>query len=164
MRDSMTERLLSLFAPADHAEAMAGDLIEEREQRGSAWFWLHVARTMLALWLSAVADRPLKVVMLAVTGAVLFLGPAFVGVAAVGLFPQMLGSPASWLIVSFFWLGGALWVGASLVNMKPRHGMAACALLAVATEILLVVFYTAGVLLPVALFSGGVIARRRSLA
>ena len=57
MRDNAVEGLLSLFTSADRAEAIAGDLAQEREQHGWVWFWLHVARTALALWRRAVTRR-----------------------------------------------------------------------------------------------------------
>ena len=50
MRDKAVERLFSLFTSSDRAEAIAGDLAEERERHGWIWFWLQVARTTLALW------------------------------------------------------------------------------------------------------------------
>ena len=61
MRDRVVERLFSLFTSSDRAEAIAGDLAEERDRRGSAWFWLHAAGVMLALWRRAAADAPLRV-------------------------------------------------------------------------------------------------------
>ena len=141
MRDTTrAERLLSLFTSPDCAAAIAGDLTEERRHRGSIWFWLHVLGTMLALWRSALADAPLMVLVLAVTGCSLLAGPALGGVAAVNLFPHWSGSPVSWIALSFFWWGGALWTGASLVSIAPRRGMAACATLAVAGEALLIAF------------------------
>ena len=138
MRDNAVERLLSLFTSADRAEAIAGDLAEEREQHGWSWFWLHVARTTLALWRSAVTDAPVVVLLVAVAGCALFAAPAFGGVAAVYLFPHSSGSPLGWIALSLFWWGGALWTGASLVRIAPQLGMAACATLAVAAEALLI--------------------------
>lgn len=141
MRDTIrAERLLSLFTSQERAEAIAGDLTEERRVRGPIWFWLHVLGTMLALWRSAVADAPLAVLALAVAGGALFAAPAIAGAAAVGLFPQLIGSPVSWITLSFFWWGGALWTGASLVGIAPGRGMAASAMLAVASEALLIAF------------------------
>ena len=92
---ALAEKVLALFTSPDRAAAMAGDLTEEREHRGRAWFWLHVAGTTLALWRSAATDAPLRVLVLAVAGGALFTAPAFAGAAAVGLFPQSLGSPVS---------------------------------------------------------------------
>ena len=128
---TLVERLLSLFTSSDRAEALAGDLAEEREQRGWIWFWLHVAARHVALWLSAATEAPLRVLALTLAGLVLFSAPAFGGVAAVFLVPQSFGSPASWISLSLFWWGGALWTGASLVAIAPRRGMAACVILAV---------------------------------
>jgi hypothetical protein len=179
MRDNAVEGLLALFTSSDRAEAIAGDLAQEREQHGWTWFWLHVARTTLALWRDAVTDAPVVVLFVAVAGCALFAAPAIGGVAAVYLFPFSLGSPVSWIAVSLFWWGGALWTGASLVFIAPHRGMAACATLAVAAEVLLIVFgltavavtgpvetdfllyYTTGVLAAPLLVAGAAIARRR---
>jgi hypothetical protein len=172
------EKLLSLFTSPDCAAGIAGDLTEERRQRGSIWFWLHVFGTTLALWRSVLTDAPLIVLMLAVAGCALLAGPALGGVAAVGLFPHSIGSPVSWIALSFFWWGGALWTGASLVGIAPRRGMAACAILAVAGEALLiafvvralwhdvpsaqlVLFYATGLAVAPPLVIGGAMARRR---
>jgi hypothetical protein len=178
MRDNFSERLFSLFTSSDRAVAIAGDLMEEREQHGSIWFWLHVVRITLALWRDAAMEAPLRVLALATVACALFTAPAFGGAAAVGLFPQLMGSPVSWIALSFFWWGGALWVGASLVAIAPRCGMAACATLALGSEVLLIgvgipagwrdqwstdflLFYTTGLLVPALLLAGGAIARRR---
>lgn len=87
----------------------------------------------------------------------------------------------SWIALSFFWWGGALWTGASLVAIAPRRGMAACATLAVAGAALMIglgvtavwhdwlkgdflLFYTTGLFAAAPLLAGGVIARRRMIA
>ena len=172
------ERLLSLFTSPDSAAAIAGDLTEERQHRGSSWFWQHVLRTMLALWRSALTDAPLIVLMLVAAGCLLLAGPSFGGVAAVYLFPR---SSVSWIALPFFWWSGALWTGASLVSIAPRLGMAACATLAVAGEALLIafgvsvlwqdghnaafgLFYPIGLATTALLLLGGAIARRRTIA
>jgi hypothetical protein len=103
------------------------------------------------------------------------------GAAAVNLFPQNMGSPVSWVALSFFWWGGALAIGASLVVIAPRRGMVACATLAVAGESLLIafgvaavwrdvlsphvmLFYTTGLIVAAPLLLGGAVARRRMIA
>jgi hypothetical protein len=180
MRDHVSEGLFSLFASSDRAEAMAGDLMEERQTHGSAWFCLHVAGTMLALWRSAVMDGPLRVIALAAAGCALLAAPAFGGAAAVGLFPQLMGSLVTWIPLSVFWWGGAFWVGASLVAIAPHRGVAACATLAAAGQALLIgvgmavwsgplnnvflVFYTTGLIVPMLLLTGAATARRRTIA
>lgn len=179
MRDNAAERLFSLFTSSDRAEAIAGDLAQEREQHGWVWFWLHVARTTLALWRNAVTDAPLVVLLVAAAGSALWAAPAIGGVAAVYLFPFSIGSPVSWIALSLFWWGGALWTGTSLVVIAPQRGMAACATLAVAVEALLIgwgvtavgvarpvetdffLFYTTGLLAAPLLLVGGAMARRR---
>ena len=181
MRDNVIETLFSLFTSSDRAVAIAGDLIEERQRRGWAWFWLHAVRVTLALWRSAAADAPARVLALVAAGCAILIAPAFGGAAAVGLFPQLIGSPVSVIALSFFWWGGALWTGASLVAIAPQLGMAACATLAAAGEALVIVFgvaalwsglwssvfvlYYATALVGAApLLAGGAIARRRMIA
>jgi hypothetical protein len=177
MREDVIEKLFSLFTSPDRAEGISGDLIEEREQRGWLWYWLQAVGTTLALWRGAAADGPLRVLGLTLIGCALLAVPAFGGAAAVLLFPRVTGSPASWIALTCFWWGGALWTGASLVSVAPRSGMAACATLAVAGEALLIVlavmalradvwssasllFYAAG-LAAMLLLVGAALARRR---
>ena len=167
MRSPVMEWLFSLFTSPDRAEAIAGDLTEERARRGSTWFWLQVCRTLLALWRSAVMDGPLRVIGLTLAGAVLFIGPAFVGVAAFGLFPHLMGSFVTWSALAFCWWGGALWVGATLTNLDPRRGSTACATLAVSSGLLLLaagIESPTALLVPVLILIGGVMARRRLAA
>src|SRR5687767_10107532 len=140
MRDNTVERLFALFTSSDHAVAIAGDLAEEREQRGWIWFWLHVVRVTLALCRSAATEAPLRVLGLVLAGLALLTAPAFGGVAATFLFPQLIDSPLGWIGLPLFWWGGALWTGASLVVLAPSRGMAACAILAVGGEALLIGF------------------------
>jgi hypothetical protein len=180
MRDDAVERLFSLFTSLDRAVAIAGDLAEERERRGWIWFWLHVVRVTFALWRSAATEAPVRVLALVLAGLALLSAPAFGGVAAVFLVPQLMDSPMGWIALPFFWWGGALWTGASLVALAPRSGMAACAMLAVAGEALLmglggpavwrdpsntdfVLFCTTGFAGAAPLLVGGAIARRRMI-
>jgi hypothetical protein len=181
MRDTLlAERLLSLFTSADRAAAIAGDLTEERGHRGPILFWLDVVGTLSALWRGAVTDAPLRVLMLALSGCALLVGPALVGVAAVALFPASIGSSVSWIALSFSWCAGALWTGATLVGIAPSRGMAACATLAMVGETLLSAFlmmmprpdlptvhlvlvYTTTLVVPALLLVGGAIARRRMI-
>ena len=178
MLDSVIERLFSLFTSLDRAEAIAGDLTEEREQHGWIWFWLHVLGTTLTLWRGAATEAPSRVLGLMLAGCAIFTAPAFGGTAAVFLFPQIVDSPVSWIMLSLFWWGGALWTGASLVGISPRRGMAACATLAMASGILLLgvgaaavwhdllksdflLFYMTGLFATAPLLLGGAIAHRR---
>lgn len=181
MRDNAVERLFSLFTSSDRAVAIAGDLAEEREPRGRIWFWLHVVSITFALWRNAATEAPLGVLALMLAGLALLSAPAFGGVAAVFLVPQLMDSPVGWIALPFFWWGGALWTGASLVALAPRRGMAACATLAVAGDALLiglggpavwrdpsntdfVLFCTTGLLAAMPLLAGAAVARRRLIA
>ena len=181
MRDiDRAQRLLGLFTSADGAEAIAGDLIEERRTRGVFWFWRHVLGTVLAVSQRAVTDAPGQSLSLVAAGCALFATPAFAGVAAVGLFPQLIGTLVSWIVLSLFWWGGGLWTGASLVTIAQTRGMAACVVLALVGEALLiglglleawqhavsarsVVFYTIALVAPAPLLAGGAIARSRAI-
>ena len=91
----------------------------------------------------------------------------------------VIDSAVGWIALSFFWWGGALWTGASLVAIAPQRGMAACAMLAVVGAALLigfggpddrgatrwntdfVLFCTTGLLAAVPLLTGAALARRR---
>ena len=181
MRDNAVERLFSLFTSSDRAAAIAGDLAEEREQRGWIWFWLHVVSVTFALWRSVAMEAPLRVLALVLVGLAFLSAPAFGGVAAVFLFPQMVDSPVGWIALPLFWWGGALWIGASLVALAPLRGMAACATLAIAGGALfvglggpavwrdpsntdLVLFCTTGLLAAMPLLTGAAVVRRRLVA
>lgn len=182
MRDiDRAQRLLGLFTSADCAEAIAGDLIEERRRRGVLWFWRHVLGTVLAISRSAVTDAPLQALNLVAAGCALFATPAFAGVAAVSLFPQLIGGLVSWIVLSLFWWGGGLWTGASLVTIAQTRGMAACVVLALAGEALLIgfgligawqhavsarfaAFYTIALVAPAPLLAGGAFARSWAIA
>jgi hypothetical protein len=178
MRDNTVERLFSLFTSADRAVAMTGDLAEEREQRGGIWFWLQVVGVTLTLWRNSMTEAPLRVLALAMTGLVLLAAPTFGGFAAVFLFPRLIDSPLGWMALPFFWWGGALWTGATLVALAPRRGMTACAMLALGGDALLigfggpavwrdpseagfVLFWTTGLIASMPLLIGAVVARRR---
>jgi hypothetical protein len=113
----------------------AGDLVEEREQRGWASRWPHVVGLAFVLWRNATMDAPLRMLTLTRPPS----APAFAGAAAVLLFPPAIGSLPSRLALAFISCGGALWLGASLAIMAPRQGMATLALVAAVGVALLVV-------------------------
>lgn len=178
MRDNTVERLFSLLTSSDRAVAIAGDLAEEREQRGWIWFWLHVVSITFVLWRNASTEAPLRVLALTLAGGVLLAAPAFGGVAAVFLVPQSMDLPVGWIALPFIWWGGALWTGASLVAFAPRRGMAACALLAMGGEAVLigfggpavwrdpgntdfVLFCTTALIAAIPLLTGAAVTRRR---
>ena len=180
MRDDVVEELFSAFTSSDRAEALAGDLVEERQQRGWIWYWLHVFRVTFVLWRRTSTEAPLRMLALAVAACVLFAAPALAGVAAVRLFPLSAGSAASWVALSLFWWGGAVWTGASLVTIAPRRGMAACAVVAVIAAALVIafgattepgelsspagrMFFIIELGTTVALLAGGAVARRRTI-
>ena len=118
MRDRVVERLFSLFTSSDRAEAIAGDLTEERAKHGSIWFWLHVVRITLALLRRAAARAPLGALALAVA-------PLLAATATVSLFPPLIDPPGRWLTASLVWWGTALSSGVLLAAIARRRGKAA---------------------------------------
>jgi hypothetical protein len=156
MRDHVIEKMFSLFTSADRAEAIAGDLIQERQQRGSRWFWWHAIATAVALWGTAVARAPLHTLLVAAAGCAFFTVPAFAGVAAVSLFPTLLSALVAWSLLAIFWWGGALWTGASVVAIAPARGMAACVALVALGEALLLALWTVDVRIDVLSVTSGV--------
>ena len=172
---SPLQALLSLFTVPDRAESITGDLTEEREVRGSVWFWFHGFRTIFALFTGALASAPLMALALFALGFVLFVALASAGVAAVFLFP-FVGSGTRWALLSLFWWSAALWTGVSLVTVSPKHGMTACLTLAVAGEALLlsyplffrlsepqsILVYASALFVAAPLLAGGAIVRLRT--
>jgi hypothetical protein len=167
--------LLSLFTDADRAESIAGDLAEEREVRGSLWFWLHGAGTAFGLFWNTLSSSPTSVLAVAALGFMLAGTLALGGVAAVFLFPPI-GSGTRWALLSFYWWSTALWTGTSVASLAPRHGMTACLLLAAAIELLLfslpffpifnlapsMPLYVSALFSAIPLLAGGAIARSRT--
>jgi hypothetical protein len=96
--------------------------------------------TIAALCVSTLTRAPLGTLALAAAGCWLFASSALAGVAAVSLFPSFMGSALSWIVLSSIWWSGALFTGASLVSIGEVRGMAACVLLAIFFEALLVAF------------------------
>ena len=178
MRDNVIEGLFAMFTSADRAEAMAGDLMEERETRGWSWFWLHVVRVALTLWRNGTTEAPLRALALTMVGCGLFVAPAIGSAASIRLVPH--AGPINWIAFSLCLWGGALAIGVALVTIAPRRGMAACATLALAGEALLMAFgvgvlwqdvqaesvliYAIGLATAAPLLLGGAIARRRMMA
>lgn len=145
MRDNVVERLFSLFTSPDRAEAMAGDLVQERHDRGPGWFWWQTTVTIVSLWATAVGTAPFRTMLVAAFACALFVMPAFAGVAAVGLFPTLFGALAAWSLLSIFWWGGALWTGASIVGVSRARGIPACVTVVALGEMLLLTLWIAGV-------------------
>ena len=94
------------------------------------------------------------------------------------LVPRSMDSALGWIPLPVFWWSGALWTGASLVALSPRRGMAACAMLAVASRGTVdrvrrpamwrdpgntdfVIFRTTGLIAAMPLLTGAAVARRR---
>ena len=132
------QRLLALFTSPECAEAIAGDFVEARGDRGAVWFWREILTTAVALCGSALIRAPLASVGVAVLGCLQFGSLAFAGFAPVALFPPLLGTPASWVVLSVTWWSGAFFTGFTLVSLSPARGAAASVLLALMGEALLI--------------------------
>lgn len=175
------QRLLALFTSPECAEAIAGDFVEARGDRGPAWFWRQILTTAVALCGSTLSRAPLASLGLAAAGCVLFGSLAFSGVAPVAMFPALLGTPASWVVLSVFWWSGAFFTGFMLVSLSPARGAAASVLLALVGEALLIalrllvfdgkvllipglVFWSIAMLTAVPLLAGSTMARRRIIS
>jgi hypothetical protein len=137
MRDDLVERLFSLFTSSDCAEAIAGDLIQERPGHRASWFWCQAFAAAATLWGADVAKAPLRTLLVAAAGCALIAVPMFAGVAAVSLFPTLLGAVVAWGLLAIIWWGGALWAGAAMVAIAPTRGMPACVTLAAVGEAVL---------------------------
>ena len=174
------QRLLALFTSPECAEAIAGDFVEARGDRGAAWFWRQILSTAIALCGGALTRAPLTSLGLAAAGCVLFGSLAFTGFAPVAMFPALLGTPASWGFLSVFWWSGAFFTGFMLVSLSPARGAAASVLLALIGEAVLiafrllvfdgevllipgVVFWSIAMFTAVPLLAGSTMARRRIL-
>ena len=174
------QRLLALFTSPERAEGIAGDLTEDRDGGGTISFWRHVLATTVALWGSTFSRAPLRTLGLMTAGYFLFASSALSGVVAVRLFPQQIGPAVSWIVLSSLWWGGALCTGALLVRIAQARGMAACVVLAITAEALLiafgvtvrrpstaipsVAFYLIAALAPLPLLTGGTLVRLRLIA
>lgn len=173
------QKLLALFTSPECAEGIAGDLTEGHEGGSSISFWRHVLATMVALWGSTFSRAPLATLSLLAAGWFLFAASALGGVVAVRLFPEQIGPTAGWMVLSSLWWGGALCTGALLVSVAQVRGMAACVVLALTAEALLMVFgvtvrrpspaipdvafYLIAALAPLPLLTAGTIVRLRVL-
>jgi len=172
------QRLLALFTSPECAEAIAGDFVEARGNRGAAWFWRQILGTAIALWGSTLTSAPFASLGVAALGALQFGSLAFAGFAPVAMFPALLGTPASWVWLSVTWWSGAFFTGFTLVSLSPARGALGSVLVALAGAALLLVLRVAGLdgrdlHIPVAVFwsittftallllAGALTARRR---
>ena len=125
MRDRFVEWLFAVFTSPERAEAMAGDLAEERDRRGTAGFWVHVTGVTFALLRRAAVDAPLAAVALTIA-------PLLVATVAVSLFPPLFDPPGRWVSASLVWWAAALSSGALLAAVARRRGRTASVALTVA--------------------------------
>ena len=174
----LAQRLLALFTSPECAEAIAGDFVEARGHRGPAWFWSQVLSTSVSLCGHALTSAPFASLTVLAAGCALFGSMAFAGFAPVAMFPALLGTPASWVVLSVAWWSAAFFTGFTLVHLSPARGMAASVVLAAMGEALLLVLrvtvasgdilaspgaiiYSIAMLVAVPLLAGSAFARRR---
>lgn len=134
---SVAYRLLSLFTSPDRAEAIEGDLLEERHTHGSVWFAINVVTTAFALWKQAVELELLRTTALSVLAvAVSCLVCGALELLRAELGPLGVSSGATTLLIPVF----AFLLGAALVRGAPRIG--AVAATATSLFLLLLFLYT----------------------
>jgi hypothetical protein len=136
MRDiNRAERLLSLFTSPDSAAGIAGDLSEERGQRGRLWFWRQVLGTAFSLCRGALFASPGVVLLLVALGLTLLVVSALGASMATRYMAEWLLLDGPFAVSLAFSIprlagwSGALLAGATLVATAPRQGMVACVLL-----------------------------------
>src|SRR6188472_1824938 len=64
----IAEWILRLVTAPDRAATVVGDLIEESEHRGTIWFWWNVVLTAAAHVWTELRDRPVWMMVLALSG------------------------------------------------------------------------------------------------
>jgi hypothetical protein len=64
----IAEWILKLVTAPDRAATAVGDLMEESEHRGTAWFWRHVVLTAASHVWSELRERPVWLLVLALSG------------------------------------------------------------------------------------------------
>jgi hypothetical protein len=129
MRDiKRAEQLLSLFTSSDSAAGIVGDLSEERGQRGSAWFWRQVLGTTFSLCRGVWLASPVALLLLVLLGFALDVGLA----VAQRYLWDFIAAISILQLITYLLL---LFIGAVLVAVAPRLGMAACVLLAIVRDL-----------------------------
>jgi hypothetical protein len=179
-RSSLSFALLTLFTPPERAESIQGDLTEEAQVRGRAWFWSQVFRTTVALYWKGFARSPLAILGLTLSGGLAWFIVTLVllaGDIAIEFASRSLGVPIN---IRFVWvfLLGTLLTGIILGRVAPVRGMYASVVLALASvPVLALVFnfnaipwagladfrLTALVLSEALLLLGSALSRRRAV-
>lgn len=163
----LAQRLLALFTSPECAEAIAGDFVEARGARGAAWVWRQILSTSVSLCAHALTSAPLTSMAVLAAGCAMFGSLAFAGFAPVALIPALLGTPASWVVLSVAWWGGAFFTGFTLVYLSRERGIAVSVVLAMIGEALLLaarpsaVIYVIALVTAVPLLAGATFARHR---
>lgn len=87
-KTDVAEWILSLTTSFERAASTAGDLAEESGNRGTAWFWISLARTALSVTFRDIISNPLAVIRLAgmTLAYALFLGVVIMVAAVIGGF------------------------------------------------------------------------------
>lgn len=133
---SLAEWILALVTSRDRAASTAGDLAEEAEGRGAAWFWSGVLRTAASLLWRQVADNPARIAGLAILGVAVYvvLGLLFAGLSGFAFFAVAYQSGHAPQLDSMAWqifflapmLLIALATGRMLARWAPGREAAVC--------------------------------------
>jgi hypothetical protein len=133
---SVAHRLLALFTSPEHADAIEGDLLEERQTHGRLWFAVNVVTTALALWKQAVELELLRTAALtALAVGLSCLACGLVELVRIELAAVGLSIPTLLLIAACAFL-----LGAGLVRVAPVIG--ASAAIAASLVLLLLFLYS----------------------
>lgn len=149
-RSGWAEYLLSWFTSPDRAAAITGDLLEESRTHSVAWFWLHVIRTTLSLFVQAMLSAPIRMAALLVAGLLsLVVGLPLTALLLRGIVEsrsivQVIGWHPSFFYWWKHWLAWFLWgrllcpflVGFTVAYLSRGKEMTICCALAMSTEAL----------------------------
>jgi hypothetical protein len=116
-----------------------GDFSEEARCRGSFWFWLQVLRTAIALYGRILASAPGRI------GGLMALGLALLQLVRLSERPLMIAlysteprHEMTFFLTTILWplIVAPLLIGFIIACLSPRREVAACATLALLSELL----------------------------
>ena len=127
------DNLLALFTSREVAEAIVGDLLEQRQAHRRGWFACEVARLALALCCTDLAAAPWRACRLAALGWAVYAGSSVLLFVASGLpwYPwHRVNEPGFWLRLGLVLFVANLLTGGILARWPPPSGSAIAPLIA----------------------------------
>lgn len=125
LKHSLSFILLSLFAPVEKALEIEGDLIEQAQTRGKAWFVTHVMLTTLVLLRQAFLADAIYICLFSYAIYELIFKIKWWGIRPVQIYLATnldLSAVTQMLIIKGLWFGLALIIGATIVRFLPKFG------------------------------------------